>query len=146
MSSSQGGAGHPKDETVSTSTAARITDKKRARILASLRDQTLDVRIGIRTADDFLQIVTDTARLFDEAGVDPIPTHQTRISARKLATTPRFADEWVGTLVVHTTFDGERLVGKIDRFEGMRPIITFADGRWAFGSLSVEVIDLTIPA
>lgn len=50
-----------------------ITPKTRARIIASLRTQRLDVRLGIKTLADYRAEVDRTAALFAKAGLEPLP-------------------------------------------------------------------------
>lgn len=68
-------------------------------------------------------------------------THTTLISQKKIAGSKEYIKRWLGVKVVYTTWEGERMVGAIETFEGCRPIIRFSDGRWAFGTLRVEVVD-----
>jgi hypothetical protein len=50
-----------------------MTSRKRTRIIASLRDQRLDVTIGIRTLADYHEMVDQTVELLAEAGTEPLP-------------------------------------------------------------------------
>lgn len=70
-------------------------------------------------------------------------THVTGISERKIAYgVTDYIDGWLGAAVIFRTYEGEALVGHIERFDGTRPVLTFADGGWAFGSVNdVEVVD-----
>lgn len=70
-----------------------------------------------------------------------IQTRQTTISARKLAFQGRdYEAEWIGTDVVYTTFEGDRLEGTIARFSGGYPVAVFPDGRWVRLDLTIEVV------
>lgn len=42
-----------------------------------------------------------------------------------------YTDRVVGMRAVYTTYDGDKLIGTITRWERGYPIIEFDDGRWA---------------
>lgn len=68
-------------------------------------------------------------------------TKSLTISAFKVADQgARYTDQFTGTRVIYTTYEGTRLTGAIDGFtwEGY-PIIRFADGKWARGDLHLEL-------
>jgi hypothetical protein len=54
---------------------------------------------------------------------------------------------FVGLRAVYTTWEGERLVGTVESLTGEQgqpwglPIIRFADGRWARGNSTLEIVE-----
>jgi hypothetical protein len=70
-------------------------------------------------------------------------TRQTTISQRKVAQMGKaYTDTWIGTQVVFTSYDGDRTVGTITRWDDLYPVATFADGTWARLGLDVEVVNV----
>jgi hypothetical protein len=69
-------------------------------------------------------------------------TRQTTISRRKVAQMGKaYTDTWLGTQVVFTSYEGDRTVGTITRWDDLYPVATFTDGSWARLGLDVEVVD-----
>ncbi len=67
-------------------------------------------------------------------------TRRTRISDRK-AGNAAYQATWQGKRAVHTTFEGERIIGVIDWPVGQQyPIIRMADGRWARQTNALEMV------
>lgn len=55
-----------------------------------------------------------------------------RLSTRKIAFLgDAYLDQFVGLPAVHTTYEGEKIAGVVERFVGDYAIIRFPDGRWA---------------
>jgi hypothetical protein len=72
-------------------------------------------------------------------------TRWTRISQAKAATMGKaYTDKWLGAKVVFTSYEGERIVGEITKWDasGLFPIASFADGSWARLDSSVEVVNV----
>jgi hypothetical protein len=69
-------------------------------------------------------------------------THHTTVSQRKVAQVGKaYTDTWLGTQVVFTSYEGDRTVGTITRWDDLYPVATFPNGSWARLDLSVEVVD-----
>ena len=51
----------------------KLTPKMRARIVASLRDQRLDVHLGTKSLADYHRTVDEAAQRFLDEGVEPMP-------------------------------------------------------------------------
>ena len=70
-------------------------------------------------------------------------THRTTISRAKVAQVGKaYTDTWLGTQVVFTSYEGDRTVGTITRWDDLYPVATFADGTWARLSLDLEVVNV----
>jgi len=41
--------------------------------------------------------------------------------------------QFIGRQMAFTTYEGQTLVGTVESFEGLRPIIRFDSGKWAYG-------------
>jgi len=52
-----------------------------------------------------------------------------------------YTDQWIGTRVIFTGWNGERHEGVISRFDGNYPVATFADGRWARLDRTIEIVN-----
>jgi hypothetical protein len=44
-----------------------------------------------------------------------------------------YTARFIGAKATHVCWDGEVLTGTVEAFDGIYPIIRFADGRWARG-------------
>jgi len=70
-------------------------------------------------------------------------TRWTRISQSKAATMGKaYTDKWLGVQIVFTTWEGERFVGEITKWDGLFPVASFADGSWARLDSAVEVVNV----
>lgn len=74
-------------------------------------------------------------------------TRRVTLSARNVAEEgSRYTDAFVGLIVAHTTASGDVLTGVVESFTNPVtgavgwPVIRFADGRWARGTLELAVI------
>lgn len=73
--------------------------------------------------------------------MDTIATRRVTISGSKLAQAgSAYSSQFLGLTVVHTTWDGEQMVGTLDRFQHGYPVAVFADGRWARMDLDLAVV------
>lgn len=57
--------------------------------------------------------------------------------------TPNFdrpTGRYLGRRAVYRTYDGARLVGVVERFDGARAVIRFDDGRWAYSGYELELV------
>jgi ribosomal protein L35AE/L33A len=62
---------------------------------------------------------------------------------RTKSETPNFdrsTDKYIGTEAVYRTYDGEATVGTIERFDGTRAILRFANGGWAYSGHTLELV------
>jgi hypothetical protein len=68
-------------------------------------------------------------------------TRITTISTYKASKSAKYRDEWIGTQVVFTTWDGQKIQGIINGWAQYHPVATFNDGTWARLDSQVEVIN-----
>ena len=47
---------------------------------------------------------------------------------------------FLGRRAVFTTYEGTDLIGTITRFDGLYPVVTFPDGRWARLDSTVRLV------
>ena len=68
-------------------------------------------------------------------------TRFTRISTAKASKSAEYRNSWLGTEVIYTTWEGDKLQGTITRWAQYHPIATFSDGTWARLDDVVEVVN-----
>ena len=68
-------------------------------------------------------------------------TRFTTISRSKAGNSSEYQARWLGTQVIYTTWDGERIQGTITGFKQWFAVATFADGTWARLDQQVEVVN-----
>lgn len=70
-------------------------------------------------------------------------TRHTTLSTRKIAFQgSAYTDQWLGTRVVFTDYDGNRHLGTITRFADVfYPVADLDDGGWARLGKTIEVVD-----
>jgi hypothetical protein len=72
---------------------------------------------------------------------DKMNTRFTTISTAKASKSVEYQKQWIGTRVVFTTWEGDRIPGTITGFDQIFAIATLDDGTWARLDPEVEVIN-----
>lgn len=68
-------------------------------------------------------------------------TRHTTISTAKASKSAEYRQRWIGTQVIYTTWEGDKIQGTITGWAQYHPIATFSDGTWARLDSQVEVIN-----
>ena len=68
-------------------------------------------------------------------------TRSTLISTAKASKSEQYRNSWIGTEVIYTTWEGDKIQGTITGWAQYHPIATFADGTWARLDSQVEVLN-----
>jgi hypothetical protein len=66
----------------------------------------------------------------------------TTISTAKASKSAQYRQGWIGTQVMFTTWEGQKIQGTITRWAQYHPIATFSDGTWARLDSQVEVVNV----
>jgi len=68
-------------------------------------------------------------------------TRFTTISTAKASKSAQYRQRWIGTQVIYTTWEGDKIQGTITGWAQYFPIATFSDGTWARLDSQVEVVN-----